>query len=85
MTKQKINVKKLLFDLLGNGVGLFSAGIWSFITYHLVRHGGIILYEESRLISIIEVLISIFGVGYFGSKLIGILRNPEKYLKDKRK
>lgn len=64
-----IEGKKLVADLFGNGIGIVATAYMTIKTYHFLKYGGIIFYEQNRLISLTEFLASIFGVSYFGYKL----------------
>lgn len=81
MGRKKINVKKLLADLLGYGTGIAASGFWTCLHYNIYKYGEITFYERNPIISLIETGFSLFGVSFFSYKLIKMIVDYKKYLK----
>lgn len=78
----KIKTVKLITDLAGFGIGGVVSGIMVIATYSFLKHGGYILYEQNKIISLAEFVAAIFGTGYFGYRILKLLtkKELEKYI-----
>lgn len=66
---------------IGYCIGLGATGIMSIVFYSFLKHGGIVLYETNPVISTIEFVSSLAGLGFMGYSLIKLLtENPLKEL-----
>jgi len=82
--REKIKTTKLITDFIGYTVGGVASGVMVLTTYSFLKHGGIILYEQNKIISLAEFIVAIFGTGYFGYRILKLLTNKEldKYIKN---
>ncbi|KKN90786.1 hypothetical protein LCGC14_0223690 [marine sediment metagenome] len=80
------NIKKfkIITDLVGYTVGAISSLWMGILVHHFFRYGGVIFYEESRAITIIEGIAAAFGVSYFGYKIAKMMTKKEidKYIRE---
>ena len=81
----KIKITKLTTDFIGYTVGCVASGVMVLATYSFLKHGGIIFYEQNKILSLAEFIAAIFGTGYFSYKILKMLTNKEldKYIKNK--
>ncbi len=79
---EKIKKTKLITDFLGFTIGGISTGVMVLAAYHFVKYGGIILYEQNKFISWLELIAAGYGVSYFVYKILKLLTKKEidKYI-----
>ncbi len=81
MEKNKVKIPKVILDVVGYCAGIGSSIYWVIIFYKFLKDGGVILYENNKLISIIELGAALFGTGFFTSKLFAMKKELKKYIK----
>lgn len=79
---RKVKTTKLITDFIGYTIGGVTSGVMILAAYSFLKHGGIILYEQNKILSLAEFVAAVFGTGYFGYRVLKLLtkKEIEKYI-----
>ena len=83
---RKVKTAKLIADIVAFTIGGVGSAIWVFAAYHFLKYGGIIFYEQSKLLSFLEFMAAIFGTSYFAYRIVKLTTKNEvnKYIVSKK-
>lgn len=70
--KKKESFVKDVGNIIGNGIGLASSAIMVVSMYKIIKDGKVVYIEPNPYLRLLELGVSIGGVGYFVYKLYKI-------------